>query len=368
MKQLDRLILGEILGPWVFGVAIFSVLIMAGSFLFELTRYLAQGASAMVVAELVILLLPGVMAKTFPMAVLLATLLAFGRLSGESEIVALKASGVSVRRIMVPVGAFGFLVFLTAFLFNELVVPGASSRAAQLKDTVVRQLSGVMDRDAGRPLYENGVLKGFINARDFDLGSRTLRGVVFTLLGSDGKLAYVLEAPEMRFEDDQNWEVIGTATLHDLRNNIRAEAEGIWPANVTPPKVTPEDLLAQTLKDLDALSMQQMAEQIEKERRNPAIRRDQIANLEFGYWNKITIPLGALVFGLVGAPLGIRNHRTGTATGFWLSVMIIFGYLMVTNVMSLFAQGGRLPAWAASFTPVIIGLIVASILIVRKDQ
>ncbi|MBX3097701.1 MAG: LptF/LptG family permease [Fimbriimonadaceae bacterium] len=368
MRRLDRLILGEIFGPWAFGVAIFSVLILAGSFLFDLTRYMAQGASIFAVIELLILLLPGVLSKTFPMAVLLATLLAFGRLSGESEIVALKASGVSVRRIMAPVAVFGFAVFLSAFLFTEFVVPSAAKRATQLKETITRQLSGMTDRDAARSLYENGELKGFINARDFDLSSRTLRGVVMNLLGSDGQVAYTLSAPEMRFEDDQNWRVIGEATLYDLRTGIKATADGIWPNNVKPPKVTPEDILAQTLKDLDALSMQQMAAQIEKERNNPATRRDQVSNLEFGYWNKLTIPLGALVFGLVGAPLGIRNHRTGTATGFWMSVMIIFGYLMVTNVMSLFAQGGRIPAWAASFTPVIIGLIVGAILIVRKDQ
>jgi len=123
MRHVDRLVIKELFGPWIFGVAIFSTLILAGSFLFELTRYIAQGANIMQVAQLAAMLTPGVVAKTFPMAVLLATLLAFGRLSGDSEIVALRAGGVSLPRIIAPVGVFGFLVSLLTVGFNELVVP-----------------------------------------------------------------------------------------------------------------------------------------------------------------------------------------------------------------------------------------------------
>ncbi|MCH8980291.1 MAG: LptF/LptG family permease, partial [Armatimonadetes bacterium] len=85
-------------------------------------------------------------------------------------------------------------------------------------------------------------------------------------------------------------------------------------------------------------------------------------------WNKLALPLAALVFGLVGAPLGIRNHRAGTATGFALSVVIIFGYMMLANAMSIMAQGGRMPAFIASFTPIVIGLVVAMVLIQRRNR
>ncbi|MEQ1936541.1 MAG: LptF/LptG family permease [Fimbriimonadaceae bacterium] len=121
MKRIDRLIIGELAGPWMFGTAIFTTLIMAGTYLFKITDYLANGVSFAVVLKLTLLLLPGVIVKTFSMAVLLATLLAFGRLSSDSEIVALRAAGASLGRIMMPVAVFGVVVAAIAFGVNEFV-------------------------------------------------------------------------------------------------------------------------------------------------------------------------------------------------------------------------------------------------------
>lgn len=368
MRHVDRLVIKELFGPWIFGVAIFSTLILAGSFLFELTRYIAQGANIMQVAQLAAMLTPGVVAKTFPMAVLLATLLAFGRLSGDSEIVALRAGGVSLPRIIAPVGVFGFLVSLLTVGFNELVVPRAAQNAEQLKSGITQFLSGRVDREASRAIVENGKFRGFINAVDFDAVRQRLRGVAITTVDSNGNITMLLQAPEMQYEGNDNWRIIGEGTLTDLRTFTTLKFKDAWPRQTEPPKLSPEDLLAAQLKNLDALSMQQMAEQIKAERQRPDAVQSQIYNLEFGYWNKIAIPFSAFVFGLLGAPLGVRSHRTGTATGFWQSVLIIFGYLLLSNIMSFFAQGGLVPSWSASFAPVLIGLVVAAILTWRKDQ
>ncbi|MFN8218578.1 MAG: hypothetical protein U0S12_00390 [Fimbriimonadales bacterium] len=70
MKRLDRLIVGELAGPWVFGVGIFTVLIMAGTYLFKITDYIVQGISPATVLQLSVVLLPAIMVKTFAMAML----------------------------------------------------------------------------------------------------------------------------------------------------------------------------------------------------------------------------------------------------------------------------------------------------------
>ena len=77
MKKIDRLVIGEMLGPWVFGVAIFTVLISAGQFLFQITSYLASGADVWSTIKLLAYFMPGVIAKTLSMSMLLGTLLAF---------------------------------------------------------------------------------------------------------------------------------------------------------------------------------------------------------------------------------------------------------------------------------------------------
>lgn len=369
MRRVDRLILGEMLGPWLFGVAIFTVLIMAGTYLFKITDYIVKGISMATIAELTVLLLPGIMAKTFPMAVLLATLLSFGRLSSDSEVVALRAAGTSLVRVMAPVAAFGFGVSLLAFLFNETLVPGAALRATTLQNEIAAKISGSAMRPTSYFVYDRGSLVASVVARDFDFGTRTLEGASVVTYEKDGAPGFVLLANRLEYQSDQEWRLRGGGTLlsTDGRTMVRLIGEA-WPEQVPKPKFTPTDILSANLKDLDSLSLKQMRNQIDRARANPKVSRGQVANLEYGYWNKLALPLAALVYALVGAPLGIRNHRTGAAAGFWLSVIIIFGYMMLANFMAIYAQGGVVPAWVASFLPLVVGLVVAAVAIVRKDS
>ncbi len=369
MRRIDRLILGELVGPWAFGAAIFTVLIMAGTYLFKITDYIAQGIAFGTVIELTLLLLPGVVAKTFSMATLLAALLAFGRLSSDSEIVALRAAGVGLGRIMAPVFLFGLAVSALTFWFNETLVPSAAMRATALQTDVAKQLKGISLQPIGQPVYEGGVLKAMVVARDFNMGSRTLRGAQITTYDAKGEPTFVFFANELEYRGPDDWQMRdgGRLLSADGRTFVKLEGNG-WPERVAKLSLTFEDLVAGMLKDLDSLNMRQMRQQIVRARENTRVSPAQISNLEYGYWNKITLPLAALIFGLVGAPLGIRNHRTGAASGFWLSIMIIFGYMLLTNFMAVYAQGGAIPAYAASFTPLVIGLVFAGVTIRRKNQ
>lgn len=369
MKRIDRLVIGEMLIPWLFGVFMFTVLISAGQFLFQITEYLSKGADVWSTVKLLGLLMPGVMAKTFSMAVLLSALLSFGRLSGDSEIVAMRAGGISVARIMLPVGVFGLVVFGIAMSFNEYFVPRSTLQAIELRIELDAELEGRRDQATSRAIYEDGRLTMFLIAKDFNISSGTLTGVHLIVFGNDGEANMIFIADVMEFTSEQDWQVPGGGTLYDLKSHITVTSESdILPTSVPNPDVTPNDLLVQTLRDLDALSMKDMKTQIDREKKNPDYDKKKVANLEFGYWNKLALPLAALVFGLVGAPLGIRNHRAGTATGFALSIVIIFGYMMLANAMSIMAQGGRIPAFVASFTPIVIGLVVAIVLIQRRNR
>lgn len=368
MKRLDVLIVREMVAPWLFGVAIFTVLILAGTYLFKITDYIVKGVPPETIGEFSLLILPGIMAKTFPMAVLLAALLSFGRLSGDSEIVAMKAAGSSVLRIMTPVAGFGLVVAVLAFGFNEIIVPQAALRATNLQAEVAKRLTNTSARPTFYPVEENGRLVATVTAKDFNFGARTLRGAHVMAYDKSGKPSYLLLANELEYESDRKWRLRGGGQLMSMDGSTLVRLNGdAWPSQVPQPGMSPEDILTATLRDLDSFSMAQMHVQIERARQNPKFERKQIANLEYGYWNKIALPLAALVYALVGAPLGIRNHRAGVASGFWIAVVVIFGYMMVANLMAISAQGGAIPAWTASFTPLLVGLAAAAVSIVRKN-
>lgn len=379
MRRLDKLILGELLGPFVFGVMIFTVLIMAGTFLYTFTRFLSEGVPLMTVLTLAGYSLPGIIAKTLPMAMLLGTLLAFGRLSGDSEIVALRAGGASILRIMVPVCAAGLAVSLATYLVTDYLVPSMSLRAVAMMDSINQSLDQSSERPVAQPIRENGKIRGYLVATNFNLADNTLTHA--TVISYDDKLnpQYFLEVPKFRYDDKDNWQAIGATNLYSIERDANEQPrryfvttfmDGAWPEtqDVPRPNMNPKDLLADNLKDNDALSSQELLKAIEKQLADPNAIKSKTINLQFGYWNKFALPLAALVFGLVGAPLGIRNHRAGTAAGFWMSVIIIFGYLMVTNALAIMAQGGAIPAWLASFGPIAVGLAVAVELIRRKNS
>ncbi|HZH98440.1 MAG TPA: LptF/LptG family permease [Fimbriimonadaceae bacterium] len=366
MRRIDSLIIKELVGPWVFGVAIFTTLIMAGTYLFKLTDYIVSGISIGLIMQFTLLLMPGVMVKTFSMAMLLAALLAFGRLSSDSEVVALRAAGASIGRIMVPVAVFSFLVAGIAFAVNETLVPYAASRGTALKEEIEKRVSGGGE-PVFRPVYVEGKLQAMVMAEDFNIRERSLRNVTMTTFTKAGEPNLVLLAAGMKFQSETNWRIVGGARLFTYDGREVIDLSDTWPTQVPvrPPK--PEDILASMVRDLDTFSMAQMRERIYQARLNPAFDPAQIANLEYGYYNKIALPLAAMIFALVGAPMGIRNHRTGAAAGFWLSVLIIFSYMTLANLMAVYAQGGKIPSWVASFTPLAIGLVVAAVLIHKRN-
>ena len=119
LRLLDRYVLKELLYPFVFGIAAFSSIFIASTMLFKITQYMTKyGAPLETVARLFMYNLPEVINYTFPMSMLLAALMAFGKLSGSSEITAMKAGGVSYYRIVAPVLVVGFFVSMFSMVLG----------------------------------------------------------------------------------------------------------------------------------------------------------------------------------------------------------------------------------------------------------
>ncbi len=141
-----------------------------------------------------------------------------------------------------------------------------------------------------------------------------------------------------------------------------------WPKQIAKMKVTPADILTINNHDMDIYSMSEILHEIQRGRQEGGYSDAVIHNLEYAYWNKISIALAAFVFGTLGAVLGIRNQRTGTASGFALAVAIIFGYFSLANLLNVWAISGVLPAWCASFAPIFIGLVCSGVLMWQRNR
>ncbi|MDR3321578.1 MAG: LptF/LptG family permease, partial [Synergistaceae bacterium] len=121
---LDRFILGQMLAPFLFGIMSFTVILVSGNLLFQLAKLVIErGVAFGIVIRLFLYSLPSVVVLTIPMSCLLSSLLGFGGMSANSELVALKSAGISFGRIVRPLVIMGGLISILTFVMNETIVP-----------------------------------------------------------------------------------------------------------------------------------------------------------------------------------------------------------------------------------------------------
>lgn len=153
MWVLWRYILKEHIGPFIFANCVITLVFILNLVFRELPRILSRGLEFGLVLEFFFLNLAWIVALAVPMAVLVATLMAFGRLSGDNEIVAMKASGISILRIMTPVLAMAAVLCVFLIWFNNQVLPEFNHRARLLASDIARKRptlaleAGVLYRD-----------------------------------------------------------------------------------------------------------------------------------------------------------------------------------------------------------------------------
>jgi len=359
MRILDKYILKELLGPFVFGICAFSSVFIGTSTLFRIAQYVTKyGASITSVIKLFFYSLPSIVVLTFPMSMLLASLLSFGRLSASSEIIAMKSGGLSFYRLAAPVFivAFGVSIFTT--YFNELVVPAANTaydnvvRNEIQKDTKPKTQENIVIKD-----LSGGDLDRLTYARKFDQASSTMYAVSIEDF-ENNQLVRVENAEKAIWTEDK-W-IMYNGTIYDLSGGGQLDrymhfSEQVMPVNKTPSAIGDEQ------KSPQEMTIRELKLQIR------ALEREEIkaSEYEVELHQRLAIPMACFIFALIGTPLGLQPHRSSSSIGLGISIIVIFIYYTIMTITTALGQGGAIPAVAAAWIPNIIGLI-AGIFLVRK--
>jgi lipopolysaccharide export system permease protein len=324
LKTLDRYLVSELIGPFVFGLAAFTLLFVAGNLL-NIARLVSdEHASVWAAAQYFVYTLPATLVLTFPMSMLLAVLMAMSRLSGESEITALRAGGVSLYRIAAPLVGVGLVASIVALLFQEYVVPRATEQAnAILRTEIQSGGSGVLGNQVvTNPLPDGGVRVTY--AQGFDTLTDELQGVTIEEIHNGG-LTTVLFAPRATYANSA-WRFFN-ATSYTLapdccRQNFAPIVDidiGADPSRLVEMQKQPEDMSRAELAQLLKSGVKQ----------GDTSRYDLLL---VTYDNKLARPFASLVFTMLAIPLGIRPQRSSSGAGFGISILIVFGFYVVTTV------------------------------------
>jgi lipopolysaccharide export system permease protein len=385
MKLLDRYIALELTAPFFFGVGAFTSIVVASQLFFKLTGYVAKGAPLFDIVALFVLRLVPMIVVSFPMAMLLATLLTFGRLSGDSELIAMLSSGIPFLRTAMPAFVAGALVSAGGLGLNELVAPSAGRAAASIERQIVEVLraSGA-DVSAPTPnrafvvqdTGPDGQLDRLIVAEKIDLATNTMSDVTVVAYGpapgGGRQVNLLLEAKRGVWVKGSRWIFYdGRTQVVNPSSNQTGGGAGKERYTLAGPfqsfeltiHKTPRQVIAQQ-RDADEMNYVELREYITNLRDQGASRK-AVRELEVDLHSKLSIPFASTVFALVGAPLGLRRLRGGASVGLGLSVLIILAYYILWHGLHVLGEGGQISPFLASWLPNILGLAAGLVLILR---
>jgi lipopolysaccharide export system permease protein len=181
VRILSRYLLRQHLAPLGFALAAFTLLMLLRQVAQQFGNLVGKGLPSSVIVEVFLLSLPFIVAMTLPMAVLVAVLYAFSQLAGDNEITAIKASGVSVGRLVAPVLSAAALVAALAFLWSDQVLPRSNHRLRTLLVDIQRKKPSFSLKEQ----VINEVVTGrlFLRAARIDPATNKLKDVTIYDLG-----------------------------------------------------------------------------------------------------------------------------------------------------------------------------------------
>jgi lipopolysaccharide export system permease protein len=370
---MDRYIANQLTGPFLFGVAAFTSILLSVGALFDLIRRMTESGLPLSIALRVFLLrMPEFLALSFPMATLLSALIVYTRLSTDSELIALRSSGISVYRLVAPAIILSILVSALTFGFNEAIVPASKYQASVTLEQALKQDKPKFDeknivfqqyRDVKQPDgSEQQVLDRIFYAQRFD--GKKMNGLTVLDFSQDG-LNQIITANSAEWNfNDSTWDFFdGTIYIVNSNGSYRNILK-FGHQQIQLPR-TPLDL-ATNKTDSTEMNIGEVQQYMELVRQSGDARR--VRQLEMRIQQKISFPFVCLVFGLAGATLGTRPRRGGRGTSFAISVLIIFSYYLLSFVADAFGRLEILTPIVAAWLPTVFGLGVGTWLLVRAAR
>lgn len=374
MKILDRYIFVSIAGAFLFGLAMFTALLTSITLMQKLIEMITEQHIPVGMALTIFAYrIPGNITYAFPMSVLLSILLTFNQMSSDSEMVAIRAAGVSFLRIMAPAMVFALLITGVTFCIADIFSPFAEARANQLTLRALQTARGT--NPIGIPhLGPDGKLQYFFVTPDYDIEQHKMNGVSLLLYQSGVPTVYVYAQEATWDKKAEHWQFKPPGSV----NWVKPGGPSV--------RFLPID--NHSLLDVKtyALKLKESPSVIDFVRRDPEeitavrIRKHindliatggqdrEVARWENGLARRYAVPFASLVFALIGAALGLRHHRTSGATGLGISILVIFAYYLIAHYLSVLGENGRVAAVVAAWTPNILGGLLGAVLVIRANR
>ena len=373
-RLLDSYIVEEMLAPTAIGLLVFTFVLLIDQIPRLLAVLVARSADLETIVRVFVNLLPSILAVTIPMAFLLGVLLAFGRMASDSEIVALRAVGVSPARLLGPVMMMAAAMTGVTFYINAIALPAANQahrelvfrlvvskartdvRARTFTDTLLpgRMMLYVQDIDPQTGVWENLLVHDTRDSREPKL-----------ILARTGELVVDRAKASVRLE-------LGPGSQHAFRTSDPRQYEKTqfqamgWDLPVD--EFFPDKRKLLLSKGDREMSLPELAERI------AALRREGKGPKDWGrfaveWHKKFAIPAACVVFGVLGLALSLGSKKEARSSAFALSIGVIFVYYVLIRMGEQAGDTGLLSPWLSMWgANIVLGVIAAALLVLNHRE
>lgn len=337
---MDVYILRQFFLATFVGIIGFIIIYVAVDLMEKLDKFLDHHVPFAIVVEYYINFTPQIIALILPVALLLGSLFATGRMSAQNEIIAMRSAGISLYRLMLPFVASCTLISLFAVYFNGWILPKANARVEEIvRDYVHEDLMSSSEFE----LYLQDSPTSIVSMSDYSFQQR--RASKVTVQYFDAKqithMTRRVDAPQMAWDSVGNIWILTNARERIFTSDTAAETM----RQLTPSEsrmrfsFSPAELHQRLLK-VEEMTNTQLAERIALKTRSG----QDTAKDEVDYHSKFSLAFTSLIVVLFGVPFASKKKRGGLSFEFSIAIGIAFAFLTFSKVSQTFGYTGQMPA------------------------
>lgn len=362
MKIIEKYLLNSFIAPFIWCLIIFMFLYMVIDLFENMEDILKNSVPLFILFKYYLNLIPDILIKIMPLAVLLSLIYALSKLNKQNEITALRASGVSIFDIFKPFIIMGVFISLFALLINLNIVPKTNKTYKNLKNRYIE--SSITENK--EKITENVTLYGYsdriIFAKKFNSKTKTLNEIII-LRQYKNKLIERITAEKALWENGQ-WHLYNSMTYY-MKTNGEIYGNPIFSKEETLNiQEKPEDFLKNYTQS-QFMKYEELKNYINKFKTSSSkiIRR-----LSIELHGKIAVAFINIIMVLIAVPFALKLNYTGTFMSIGICIGIGFCYYAINAISIALGNTGLLtPFIAVWITNFIFACIGLGLLVFLKD-
>jgi LPS export ABC transporter permease LptF/LPS export ABC transporter permease LptG len=361
MRLLDKYIGREVASHSILGLAVFTFVFFVPQLVRLMDLVVRHSGGLGTVTLLFLCSLAPVLAFTIPMAVLVGVLIGLGRLSADSEIVAIHASGISMRRLLLPIGVVAAGCGLLTLVLTFWIIPLSWRTLGKLEQKV---LSSQVPFAVQPRVFDERFPHFVLYVQDVEAAATRWRGVFLASSAQASATSNITLAQDAQVvagpERDQIELHLGSGSTHDYdphepdHYSVTTFGKSDIPIDIS---TSTSGTKTTTFTDAEKSVSGLLAD------KGPSWRD---ARVEFH--RRIAFPAACLIFALLGVPVGVRPRRGGRAAGLVLTLVLIGGYYFLFVTGAHMAQQGSTAPWAGIWAANIVAAVVGFIFLRRIEN